>query len=274
MRTGAKIVFELAEQLEPRTATEEMNRYQTRRKPTSLFRSAWNHAEYGLNQSLAYDESVRIHYFDYAQELVGLVLSNPESHQDTVLSSMVLSTYIPLLQKRSLGKEVTSDDCKNIYHSLGEAIAYLQPLTTDQPPQWPMAEVAVLALSARISKPELLLYPTSPREESSMFQAFNHDSYFMDNDIKIPIQQKLIETSKEYDEWITILTLRPILQKAMKKHTIEPAGTSAADEINYLLSLIVAEVGSVELDDHEVKLLNHLSAAIASHRFGAVKSAA
>jgi hypothetical protein len=269
-----RTLFELAETLEPSTIEAEMSRYQTRRKPTGLFRSAWNHAEYGLNQSFEYDDTLRKQYFHYAQELLGAVILHPDTHQDTLLSSLVLSTYIPLLQKRSLGEEITSNDCRQVYGSLGEAIGYMQPLETDQPPQWPLAEVAVLALSARISRPDLLLYPSSPREENSKVQAYNHDSYFIQQHTKVPIQQKLIETTKEYDEWITILTLRPILRRAYKKHADTAQITSAADEINYVLALIVSESNGVAVSDKELKLLDHLSSAIASHRSSTAKNTA
>jgi len=153
----------LAEDLPPEAAVAAMHHYETRRNPEGLFRSAWNYTEFGLNRNFECSELVRKYYFEHAQNLIGMTLSHRRSHQDVKLGSLVLSSYIPLFQKRSFEQEVTPNDCRQVYESLGAAMRYLQPLETDSPPQWRMAETAVLALSARTSQPELLLYPTSPR---------------------------------------------------------------------------------------------------------------
>lgn len=255
----------LAEHAEPGMLAQEMQKYETRRNSEGLFRSAWNYVECGTNKS---DVNSRIHpnyYFEYAQGLIGMALSKPDIYQDTHLGALVLSTYLPLFKKRRFEEEMTSEDCINVYQSLGQAIAYLQPLEIDEPPQWRMAETAVLALSARTSRPGLLLYPTSPREESSADAEFNHDSYFIDEGSKIPIQQKLVQTEKEYDEWITILTLQPLIVKGIRKTSLTQTH-GLADQINYLLSLIVSETNGQPVTKQEIRFLNTVSAAIVSHK--------
>lgn len=256
----------LAEHMEPMAAWEEMQHYEARRNPEGLFRSAWNYTEYGLNQNIECDMASRRYYFNYAQNLIGMTLKHPKARQDTVLGGLVLSTYIPLFQKRSFDQSVTSDDCYEVYESLGKAMRHMQPLHVDQPPQWRMAETAVLALAARKARPELLLYPSSPREETSHSAALNHDSYFINHNTKIPIQQKLIETGREYDEWITVLTLQPLIEQSFRKsrgHT-EP---TLADQVNYLLSLIVAETNGQQLQNREAIFLDTLSTEVALHRW-------
>lgn len=262
----------LAEHLEPEFVLQEMEHYETRRNPEGLFRSAWNYVECGMNQTMNFTEDRRGYYFNYAQNLIGMLLQHEKTHQDTRLGGLILSSYIPLFQKRSLGLQVTSTDCEDIYQSLGMAMAHLQPLDIDEPPQWRMAETAVLALSARTRRPDLLLYPTSPREENSPVAPFNHDSYFLQGNNKIPIQQKVIESQKEYDEWITILTLEPMISQSLRRANQGVQG-SLADHLNYLISCLVAETSKQTLTRSESDFLKRISAGVAAHRWKAKTAA-
>ena len=216
-----------------------------------------------MNQTC--QEAAAPYYFETAQLLLGEVVAHERAHQDTMLGALVLSTYMPLLHQRAEEAPVTREDCEQIYASLGEALHYLRPLQTDQPPQWRMVEVAMLALSARARHPELLLYPASPREEQSAHQPLNHDSYFYTGGDKVPVQQKLLPTQKTYDDCITILTVEPILQKALRV-TGQQQEATLADQVNYLLSLIIAEAGGYGVNRDEVKVLNFLTEAVAAHR--------
>ncbi len=256
----------LAEYTEPTLLARELRKYETRRNTEGLFRSAWNYVECGTSLH-GIDSHVHPEcYFEYAQDLIGRTINHPDAHQDTILGALVLSTYLPLFVKRRAGEDVSAIDCRNVYASLGAAIEYLQPIEVDEPPQWRMAETAVLALSARTSRPDLLLYPTSPREEASDQAVVNHDSYFIDQGDKIPIQQKLIKTDQEYDEWVTVLTLQPIIERAMRKSGMRQID-NLAEQINYLFSLIVAETSNLKLSRQEIDFLNTVSAAVASHRW-------
>lgn len=257
----------LAEYLDADAATAAINKYGTRQKPASLFRSAWNHAEYAIAMGVNGKSVISSTYFDYANELSALVMHHPDVHHNDKLGALVLSSYMPALIKRSRREAIHSADCRAIYQSLGYAIEFLRPLAIDEPPQWAMAETAVLALSARISQPELLLYPTSPREETSMVRRFNHDSYFFIDDNKIPIQQKMIHTQKEYDDWITLLTLQPLMEKGRRRTKFHNQTTSLSDQVNALMSCLVAETHGITLNRSETEYLNFLSQAVAAHRF-------
>jgi hypothetical protein len=204
------------------------------------------------------------YYFDTANYLLGDIVSNQEANQDVQLGALIMSVYMPAFRKRVEGCSVTRNDCEQIYDSIGAALHYLRPLHTDEPPQWRMVEAATLALSARTRQPDLLLYPASPREEQSSNQRLNHDSYFFTGTDKLPIQQKLLPTQKVYDECITILTIDPIIDRALRRCR-DGSDMSVADKVNYLLSLIVAETGGVELARHEEVFLNFITQAIASH---------
>lgn len=255
----------LAEHVRPDIATAAVRLYETRRNPSGLFHSAWHHAEYALNGELN-DRGIANEYFNTSQNVISSIISHPEAHQDTLLGALTLSTYMPLFRKRAGDIAVTPEDCETVYDSLGAAMAYLKPLTLDEPPQWRMAEVSVLALSARTKQPWLLLYPTSPREEMSSFQPLNHDSYFIEDKGKIPLQQKLLPTKKTYDECITMLTLQPIVDKAMRVAG-EQSWPNLSDKINHLISLIVAETHGAPITRDETKFLNFMSEAVAAHHY-------
>lgn len=258
-----------AEEVPYGRAEAEMLRYQTRRNPEGLFLSAWNHVEFAMNDAPIAEE-VRDSYFDLAQHLIHRAIGNRSAHQDTQLKSLILSSYIPLFRKRVLNETIAASDAANIYESIGQAMAYVRPLHVDQPPQWEMMEAAVLALSARTRQPSLVLYPASPREESSPHDWSNHDSYFYDMDSKIPVQQKLIHTDKEYADWMTVLTVMPLVEKAFKRSGVTADMDSY--KINYLLSLIVSETSGLSLDDDEQRFLNIMSSAVVSHRWAKVKA--
>jgi len=147
------------------------------REGAGLFHSAWSHVEYALCQSIDTDDDLRLNYLSYAQELLGEIIkadisgeiygqaiSHPIS-QDQLLGALTLSSYVPVFRQRALGEVTQRRDCVELYESLGQAMSYLRPLDIDEPPQWRMAEMAMLALSARTTQPDFLLYPASPREE-------------------------------------------------------------------------------------------------------------
>lgn len=265
MKSPEVTVQPLAEVAEPALLAKEIRKYETRRNPEGLFRSAWNYVECGLSKQSVSSRVDPSLYFEYAQGLIGMTLTQEVTHQDTQLEALTLSTYLPLFVKRSKEEEITAQDCRDVYQSLGYAMSYLQPLDIDEPPQWQMAEIAVLALSARTNKPDMLLYPTSPREEASDDASINHDSYFIVDGIKIPIQQKLIQTDKTYDQLVTILTLQPLVNRGADKSKLAiPCNLS--DQMNYLFSLIISEVCKHEISREEAVFLNTLTAAIVTHR--------
>ncbi len=255
----------LAEHMRPELASAAVRLYETRTEPAGHLQSAWSHVEYGMIRG-AEDGGAMDEYFGTSQMLVAWVLRRKEAHQDIKLGALTLSTFIPLFRKRALNEAIIESDCEDVYKSLGAAMAYLRPLDVDEPPQWRMAEIGVLALAARTRQPWLLLYPTSPREEHSDVQAINHDSYFYEQAGKIPLQQKLLPTQKAYDEFITVLYLQPIVDKALRAHNIASVD-SLSKKVNYLLSLIIAESHGLGVSKEESRFLNYLSEAVAAHHY-------
>ncbi len=266
MPYGENLVLVTAEHLPQDQVAAEMRRYTARRKPAGVFYSAWNHVEYALNDKEDMDDLARGYYFESAQELLGEVISSPDTHHDMRFAALRLSSYIPVFAKRRNSESLTSEDCQELYRSIGAALAYLKPLTIDEPPQSVMLEAGCEALSARSLQVQHLLYPTSPREESSPYSKLNHDSYFYDRGKKIPLQQKTIPTSKHYDESVRMLTLMPLLKRNAHKAGIELPG-SDSERLNYLLGLIIAETSGNEIERSEKQLLDRMTRSIISHKF-------
>lgn len=259
----ATIARPLAEAVDPEMVKAAMRRHETRRSTAGLFYSAWNQVEYAVNSNLHKD--ITDTYFDNANALLAEVIQRPNAHQDARLGAFTLSSYIPVFSKRANEQPIDGDDCEDIYRSLGMALQYLRPLHIDEPPQWRMAEAAVLSLSARMRQSDLLLYPASPREEQSSNQRLNHDSYFFTGTDKLPVQQKLMPTQKIYDECITVLTLEPLIDKALKVTGGSREEKTTADKVNYLIALIVTEAATKKLTSQETKFLNFLTEAVAAH---------
>ncbi len=259
-----------AEEASPEVLHARMRRNEARRKPAGLFNSAWSYTEYALGRQLPLTDTEREWHLDVAQTLAGTVINHPATTQDTRLGAMVLSTFLPLFEKRCFDREVTGQDAHDVYVSLAAAMDFLRPLSIDEPPQWRMTETAVLALAARTGQAEFLLYPSSPREEASSHQRLNHDSYFLaGGSRKLPTQQKLAPTAKVYDESVTMVVLAPILERALYKQ-FEKREYTNSEMLNYLIGAIIAEASGEELYESEVNLLNHLTEAAVSHYYQAL----
>lgn len=255
-----------AENLPAHETAQAIQKYNARQKPAGIFHSAWSHVEFALSSSNDIDDDIRREYFDIAQTLLGSIIINPESHNDTRFGAYLLSSYVPIFKKRRFKEPLSAQDCRGLYDSIGAAIALMRPLGIDEPPQSIMLEAGCEALSARSLQPENLLYPTSPREEASPYARYNHDSYFFVHPhSKLPLQQKLTPTNKIYDESVRILTLLPLLEKGARKARIELASASS-ERLNYLLGLIVADTHHQPVTRNEKQLLNYMTRSIIAHK--------
>lgn len=254
----------LAEDLEVEYSAALMRRFGSKRSARGRLISAWNHMEYGLNTSINAPPEIRHHYLASAQDLLTMIHHKSEVPSDTHLEAMVLSTYLPLFRKRAVNSEVTRDDCMSVYMSLGHALSYLRPFEETSVPPTTTLEAVTLALSARIRQPDMLLFPTSPREEASQAQSVNHDSYFLSSGVKLPIQQKLVPTDKSYAESITMLTFMPLVNKAYKKYWPNEE-VPMTEKLNAIIGAIMAETHTEQLNSCEIGCLNYLSSGIAGH---------
>lgn len=263
----------LAEQLVPQIAVEAVRKFSTKKSSTGLLSSAWCHAEYAMNQQTDIDQIVRECYFGYTQDLTGRIINQHRSSEATLLGALVLSSYLPLLKKRAFGEAISPTDCHNLYASLGNALGYMQPLRPNDPPLWYKTEVTMLAASARMKQPHLLMYPSSPREEAAKYHETNHDSYFVAGHIKYPVQQKLVPVDRKYHEQVTMLFFEDVLDHAFRK-TVQSAPLEAAERLNHILSLIVAETNQEQLPKPDKSFLDCVSRSVAYHYYTAQQSVA
>ena len=256
--------LELAENLEFHLSADAVRRYVVKRTSKGRLRSAWHHVEYGVCRTGDASEFERLESLDCARSLTKMVLEKPEAPVNTHLEALVLASYIPVFKKRAFDMPITESDCEHIYQSLGNAFAYVKPLEYGCIPSGLALQTLVLALAARTRRSEYLLFPTSPREEASEAQVVNHDSYFIRDGAKLPIQQKLIPTASSYTEPVTMLTLLPLIDKASRKagYVVDD---DIADQLNNPISLLVTETSRGELAKHEKRFVDELSESVVAH---------
>ena len=256
----------LAEHLPIDYAVHALNRFVTQRSASGYFHSAWNHVEMSMNDRLPVHTGVRESFRQDAQYLLRELVQGARSNEDARVGALTLNTYLPVFKKRADGEEITEEDCRYVYTSLGRAIEYMQPLRCDEQPHWRMSETAILALSARIGRADMLLYPTSPREEASRISRENHDHYFYEGGEKLSLQQKHFATGKEYSPHITMLILQPMLERAFARSCSDMCNVAATEQLNFVLSLIVAEAKGESLYKEEKAFMDHMCRAVARHK--------
>lgn len=261
----------LAEHVDPQLALNALRHNMTLRKPEGHFHSAWTHVEYALNQTNSLDIEIRKKYISDTAYLLGGILANPSTTSEGVyVGALTLSAYLPLFAKRATQAEITSGDCQNLYESLGSVIDQALSLQENETGPWRLGELMFDACAARTGQPELLLYPSSPREEACSSQPLNHDRYFIRDNDKAPIQLKLFSTEKMYNHPIITLVIMPILDNALCTSGYDTDG-SADTKLSILLEAIVRESGGEDISLQETTLLNRFSRSVAS-RFRYVPS--
>lgn len=267
----------LAEHLEPSVALAGMRHCMTLRKAEGHFHSAWHHIEYAMNQQADYlTDDLRRKYFNDATWLLGGIIDVKDNRRraspDLIAQTLVLSTYLPVLTKRAVGQEVTTGDCEDIYHSLGWVLQELEDLhyadTSYKGARF--AEILGLALSARTFRPDALLYPASPREESSSVAPLNHDGYFIKEGSKLPVQAKLVETDRTYFDPTQVIIFEPLARHALSRAGYLVANDSKPGEhVIRLANLVVSDAISGDLDEDELQALNFMTrSVIARYEYG------
>jgi len=205
----------------------------TLRKSEGFFLSAWHHLEYAMNQSAEYfDDELRRKYIGDAAYLLGQVIDtfngsgSRRINPSLYTQALVVNTYLPVFTKRALGRSISPADCSDIYLSLGRVFRDINSLAYPDASfkSARFAEMVGPALSARTLRPDALLYPASPREEASAQQTLNHDGYFIKAGHKMPLQTKLIETGKAYDDPTQTIYIEPLAEHALARAGMLPDG--------------------------------------------------
>lgn len=261
----------LAEQVDPAVALAGMRHCMTLQKSEGHFHSAWHHIEYAMNQQLEHlDDELRRKYMGDATFLLGGII-DPSIHNrrervnPTLYSqALTLSIYLPALTKRALRHDVTSSDCVNIYHSFGIAFKDINSLNYPDASfkSARFAEMIGPALSARTLSPEKLLYPASPREEASTIQSLNHDGYFIKDGQKIPLQTKLIQTEKVYEDPTRTIFIDPLANHALCRAGLISDEYFAIGECTEIIAELITEETTGIIDRRGKTALDYLTRSI------------
>ncbi|HSE61842.1 MAG TPA: hypothetical protein VLA88_06135, partial [Candidatus Saccharimonadales bacterium] len=125
-------------------------------------------------------------------------------------------------------------------------------------------ELVTLSLFARLGSFDWLAYPASPREETNSLIEFNHDSYVIRGDIKVPVQVKR-KSGHKYDPTVAVVRFYEIMQRVneeRRRRTVQLWGnkrrpTKPLEPLGYndFADLIVREAKGQWLSEHEAWLL-------------------
>ena len=159
------------------------------------------------------------------------VLRNHNKHNlNEILEAISFKNYERLFRALALRKPISSELIHETRQNVGALIA-----TIDEQPEYPkeyndnirgfMAEQTVQWLSLddalQGENPELIIYPTSPREGHSNLKAFNHDGYQITEHGRVRIETKRSHSSKRtrrtYDKSIAYVVLQDILDETRSR---------------------------------------------------------
>lgn len=261
----------LAEQVDPAVALAGMRHCMTLQKSEGHFHSAWHHIEYAMNQQLEHlDDELRRKYLSDATFLLGGIIDprirNRRERVNPTLyaQALTLSIYMPVLTKRALQRDVMPSDCIDIYHSFGIAFQDINSLTYPDASfkSARFAEMIGPALSARTLAPEKLLYPSSPREEASTVQSLNHDGYFIKEGQKIPLQTKLIQTEKVYEDPTRTIYIEPLAHHALNRAQLISDEPFAIGECTEIIAELITEETTGVIDRNGKAALDYLTRSI------------
>lgn len=263
----------LAEQINPADALAGMRHCMTLRKAEGHFHSAWHHIEYAMNQKVShFDDQLRQKYIGDAAFLLGKIIDYSASNDRCVnpalyAQALTLNTYLPVFTKRALQKEIIHQDCADIYKSFGFVFKDINSLNYPEASYKSarLAEMIGPALSARTLRPEKLLYPASPREEASTQQPLNHDGYFIKNGEKVPLQTKLIETEKTYDDPTRTIFIEPLAAHALMRAKLineRDRGRMAIGGATEIISTLITEEVDQLIDPQGKAALDFLTRSV------------
>lgn len=250
----AEFAHLLAEDLPIEYAYTTMRKLQGKKGANGWYRSAFAVTELGLCRDSSMSDEARVMMFDEAAYLLRkpMGLTRSETSDVLRLNSAIACSYLPLFQKRALDLPITPEDCDNLYRSVGTAMAMSLSLTNN--PSSIIARLAegiMFGLSARSRQAENLIWPASPREESTSKQPSNHDGYLMYNGTKLRAQAKLIETDSEYEHPTIIVVFEDMVQHVAKKVRQKYAEPVTDSDVVSFAETIFRESTGEEIDPEE-----------------------
>lgn len=256
----------------------EVGRFTNKRDPSGLIHSAWHHIELAMNHDKQFSDDFRKINIDLSQYLLGASIratSDPIQGSESIdytennyYDALQLSSYTPLFAKRAYQQELTRDDVDGLYSSLGVVLG--ARLSSNGSPN--ISENLVYALSARTRNPAYVVYPTSPREESSAYYPINHDGYFLQPELdkrykKLPVQMKLGATALKYDSPVVVMVISELLKSAGCRQVERAADNphELASFVNGVAEQVVKESKGDKLNDIDTRVLNTATRSLVNY---------
>ena len=176
------------------------------------------------------------------------VLRNHDRHNlNEILEAISFKNYEGLFRALGTRQPVTHDLMYEARQNVGALITTIDenpdfPKEYDDPIRGFMAEQTIQWLSLHNAlleeNPELIIYPTSPREGHSRLKAFNHDGYQVTSEGRVRIETKRSNNTKRkrrtYDKSITYVVLEDILEETRSRC----GGKVGSSRDNFLIGAI------------------------------------
>lgn len=192
---------------------------------------AWTCVEQALSSDVPLYASANQKVLNEAFITANNVLRNRNRHNlNEILEAISFKNYEGPFRALAEKEPITSELIYETRQNVGALIA-----TIDDHPDFPkeyddsirgfMAEQTIQWLSLHNAfmhdSPELIIYPTSPREGHSNLRAFNHDGYQITEQGRVRIETKRSHSSKRtrrtYDKSIAYIVLQDILEKTRSR---------------------------------------------------------
>lgn len=264
----------LAEDLPSAYAYSQMRAFSTKRGAEGRLQSAWRHVEFALCQGASVDDKTRSSIIDLSSYL----LNEPFLSENTSATALcrckaeLLSSYLPLFSKRALKQMPTSEDMANLYVSLGKILAreYKEAAVGGRPALSFCNEILMMAVTARTLQPNMVLYPTSIREEGAHQADLNHDNYFILNGKKVPVQMTTAEAEElavkeaRYSDDIHVFNINRLVRNAMQRqnrirYKMPQIEHLSIDDCMPIAGLVIDEAEGDSLYPAEEEILNTTS---------------
>jgi hypothetical protein len=192
---------------------------------------AWNCVEQALSSDAPLYTRSNQKVLNEAFITANNVLRNHNQHNlNEVLEAISFRNYEGLFRALAEKRPITSDLVYESRQNVGALITTIDdnpdfPKEYDDPIRGFMAEQTVQWLSLQnaflYENPELIIYPTSPREGHSNMAAFNHDGYQITQSGRMRIETKRGYNNKRsrrtYDESIVYVVLQDILDQTRSR---------------------------------------------------------
>lgn len=286
--------LQLAENLPLHVVEESRRHFSERKTPDGLVQSAWRMIEYAMARDVPIDTELRKSYISYyTPQLLADVLAmskegNPlyrydpdytaSPQQQHFHQALTIGAHVPLFSRRATGEDITSQDCRNLHASmiavvkeelrLGPNIQYAR-----------LSENVTTLLSTRTSQPEYILHLASPREEASHKEEsspeesrrskhLNHDRYFIQDGVKVPVQIKIGQTAARYADCVHVLDIEGMLEFAARRSNYQiPISSEThqiAPHVHVTAQLLAGEHDKEFFYPEERAFLNIASQAVVS----------